>query len=70
MGKKKQLGIEINGCLFSKKDEDIDLDDFLDKFLKFVEDNGWHYGGGTNQIDTEGNKIDTKLKDKGKEDKA
>ncbi|EPD52059.1 hypothetical protein MHH33_12960 [Paenisporosarcina sp. FSL H8-0542] len=54
--KKKQLGIEIDGCVFADNG-DIDLDDFLDKFIEFVESNGWHYGGGTNQVDEDGNNI-------------
>lgn len=54
--KKKQLGIEIGGCVFADNG-DIDLDDFLDKFIAFVESNGWHYGGGTNQVDEDGNNI-------------
>ncbi|MEK5232774.1 hypothetical protein MHB42_13485 [Lysinibacillus sp. FSL K6-0232] len=53
---KKQVGIEINGCVFANNG-DIDLDDFLDKFIEFIEENGWHFGGGTNHVDEDGNYI-------------
>ncbi|BDH62493.1 hypothetical protein MTP04_26230 [Lysinibacillus sp. PLM2] len=58
LAKKKQLGIEIDGCVFADNG-DIDLDNFIEKFIEFIEDNGWHFGGGTNQIDSDGNMVKT-----------
>jgi uncharacterized protein YggL (DUF469 family) len=55
---KKQLGVEINGCIFANDENvDIDHDEFLDAFIEFVESKGWHFGGGSAQIDEEGNVI-------------
>ncbi|MBA4543060.1 MULTISPECIES: hypothetical protein [Thermoactinomyces] len=55
MRKKKQIGIHIDGCIFANdKNTDIDHDEFLDKFIAFVEENGWLFGGGTKRIDEDG----------------
>lgn len=42
-------GVEINGCIFSETG-DVDHDQFLDKFIEFIESNGWYFGGGTKEI--------------------
>lgn len=56
MEKRRKLGVEIQGCIFAN-DEGLDIshDEFWDKFIGFIEGNGWHFGGGTTQIDEEGN---------------
>lgn len=58
MEKKKQLGIHIEGSIFAEDEHvDIDHDVFLDKFIEFVEANGWMFGGGSQQIDEDGNPV-------------
>jgi uncharacterized protein YggL (DUF469 family) len=53
--KNKQLGIEINGTIFAEDEHtNINPDEFLDKFIEFVEKNNWLFGGGTKQIDEDG----------------
>lgn len=42
-------GIEVEGCVYSET-ENLTVDDFLDKFIVFVEENGWYFGGNTRQI--------------------
>lgn len=37
--------IAINGCVTVSKN--VTHDEFLEKFIKFIESNGWHFGGGT-----------------------
>lgn len=58
MKQRKQLGVKIEGALFANDEHaDIDLDQFLDKFIEFVESHHWHFGGGVQQIDDKGNKV-------------
>jgi hypothetical protein len=49
----KQKGIEISGSIYAENGE-IDHDEFTDKFIDFIESNGWYFGGGTKQVDEEG----------------
>uniref|UniRef100_C5DAY0 Uncharacterized protein n=1 Tax=Geobacillus sp. (strain WCH70) TaxID=471223 RepID=C5DAY0_GEOSW len=52
MKQKKQLGVYIEGCIYANDDnKSIEHDEFWDKFIDFIEANGWHFGGGTKQID-------------------
>lgn len=37
--------IEINGCI--KIPTNITHEEFLKKFINFIEENKWHFGGGT-----------------------
>ena len=37
--------IEINGCVTVQND--LTHDEFLEKFINFIEINGWYFGGGT-----------------------
>ncbi|WP_218186969.1 YggL family protein [Paenibacillus pini] len=37
-------GIEISGAIFANEGN-IDHDEFLDKFIEFIEANGWGFGG-------------------------
>lgn len=37
--------IEINGCITVQPE--VSHDEFLEKFINFVEENGWCFGGGT-----------------------
>lgn len=37
--------IEINGCISIQND--LTHDEFLEKFINFIETNGWYFGGGT-----------------------
>lgn len=40
--------IEIQGCVTVPKD--VSMDDFIDKFIAFIEENGWSFGGGYRTI--------------------
>lgn len=46
-------GIEINGVVFSNDESDIDHDEFLNAFIEFVEANGWNFGGGTTEVNSD-----------------
>lgn len=39
---------EIRGCI--EVTPDVDLDGFADEFLRWVEANGWCFGGGFREI--------------------
>ncbi len=54
---KKPLGIKIDGCVYATNEEDIIEEEFWNVFIKFIEEKGWYFGGGLNQIDEEGNYI-------------
>lgn len=45
-----QKGVKIDGMIFANEG-DVDLDEFLDAFIEFVESKGWFFGGGTRQVD-------------------
>ena len=36
--------VELNGCIAVPAD--VETDFVIDKFIKFVEENGWIFGGG------------------------
>lgn len=40
--------IEIQGCVTVP--EDVSIDDFIDKFITFIEENNWSFGGGYRAI--------------------
>ncbi len=41
--------IEIQGCV--SVPEEVSMDDFfIDKFIAFIEENGWSFGGGYRTI--------------------
>lgn len=40
--------IEIQGCI--QIPENLTFDEFYDKFIDFVEENQWSFGGGMKQI--------------------
>lgn len=40
--------VEIGGCI--EVPVDIDTDFVIDRFIEFVEDNGWTFGGGFRTI--------------------
>lgn len=54
---KNSKGIEINGCVFGNNEQDVGHKEFIEAFIEFVEAKGWYFGGGTVQIDEDGNKI-------------
>lgn len=39
---------EINGCI--EVQPEITEEDFYDKFIGFIESEGWYFGGGINEI--------------------
>ncbi|WP_220215022.1 MULTISPECIES: hypothetical protein [Thermoactinomyces] len=53
--KKKQIGVLVDGCVFANdQNQNVDLDEFVDAFLEWVESKGWHFGGGVRQVDEDG----------------
>ena len=40
--------IEIQGCV--EVSPETDIDHFTDEFIKWVESNGWSFGGGFSEI--------------------
>ena len=40
--------IEIQGCVSVSKE--VSTDDFIDKFIAFIEENRWSFGGGYRTI--------------------
>ena len=40
--------IEIQGCVTVP--EEVSIDDFIDKFIAFIEENKWSFGGGYRTI--------------------
>lgn len=45
--------IEISGIV----ETDLPHMDFLEKFIEWIELNGWSFGGGTCKVDENGNMI-------------
>lgn len=45
------MEIEINGCV--DVPDEVTVDEFLDKFIDFIESNGWYFGGGVNEYKDE-----------------
>lgn len=43
--------IQVNGVVEIKDSETHN--DFMDKFIQFVESNGWSFGGGTQDVTDE-----------------
>jgi uncharacterized protein YggL (DUF469 family) len=39
-------GIRLEGYVFAENEADIDQDEFVDTFIKFIESKGWYFGGG------------------------
>jgi uncharacterized protein YggL (DUF469 family) len=54
---KRPFGVRIEGFVYSNEG-DLGHNEFLDAFIEFIESKGWNFGGGTYQIDEEGEKID------------
>lgn len=54
---KKSVGVSIEGFVFANEGN-LGHNEFWDAFIEFVESKGWHFGGGTRQIDEEGNQIE------------
>jgi hypothetical protein len=47
--------IEINGCV--SLPSNVSHNEFLDKFIEWVDSNGWTFGGGTKELDSEGRQV-------------
>jgi uncharacterized protein YggL (DUF469 family) len=47
--------MKIEGIIELRDDEEIDR--VADKFIDFIEENGWFFGGGYKEVDEEGNAI-------------
>lgn len=45
------MEILINGCV-DTTDNPITVDEFNDKFIQWIESNGWYFGGGVNEYKT------------------
>ena len=50
MEKRKQFGIDISMTV----ETDMDVLDFTEKFVQWVEENGWSCGGGMRAVDEDG----------------
>lgn len=48
---KKSVGVEINGSVFGDDGKEVGHTEFWNAFIEFIEGKGWHFGGGTAQID-------------------
>lgn len=53
----KQTRVKIDGIIYSLN-RDLGHNEFLDEFLIFIESKGWQYGGGSFQVDEEGEHIE------------
>jgi hypothetical protein len=53
----KQSGIKLEGVIYPLEGN-LGNNNFMDEFLEFLESKGWQFGGGSYQIDEEGNIID------------
>jgi hypothetical protein len=49
----KQFGIELNLIVETQ----ISLNDFNSKFIKWIESNGWSFGGSMRAVDEDGKPI-------------
>ena len=47
--------VELDMMLTIKDDECVN--DVFDKFIEFVENNGWYAGGGMKEVDKDGNAV-------------
>ncbi|WP_200984500.1 hypothetical protein [Paenibacillus sp. Soil787] len=54
---KSPFGVQIEGSIYANEG-DLRPNEFLNAFIEFVESKGWFFGGGTYQVDEEGEKID------------
>lgn len=53
----RPIGVQLEGTIYAK-DGDLGHNDFINAFIEFVESKGWLFGGGSFQIDYDGEKID------------
>lgn len=53
---KKPVGVYLKGCIYANEG-DLGHNEFLDAFVRFIESMGCNFGGGSSQIDEEGEKI-------------
>lgn len=54
---KKPLGIHLDGCVYRDNGDDLSEEEFSNAFIEFIEERGWHFGGGLNQVDEDGNDV-------------
>lgn len=47
--------IEISGCVTLPKE--VTQEEFVNKFLSWVEENGWQFGGGTTELNENGEPV-------------
>lgn len=52
-----QTGVKIE-CVIYSLYGNLGHHEFLDEFLKFVVSKGWEFGGGSYQVDEEGQQIE------------
>jgi hypothetical protein len=53
---RKQIGVRIDGYVYPNQG-DLEYFEFWDAFIDFIESKGWQFGGGSFQVDDEGNKV-------------
>lgn len=52
---KKEKEFEINGCI--SVPEDLSYDEFWHKFIDFIENSNWYFGGGINEDGTNADHV-------------
>lgn len=52
MKEKKAFEIEIEGCI-DVRENWISSDEFTDKFIQWIEENNWYFGGGIKEYHDE-----------------
>ncbi|WP_186579523.1 YggL 50S ribosome-binding family protein [Aquibacillus kalidii] len=55
---KRPTGVNLDGVIYTNNNGDLGHNQFMDAFLEFIESNGWSFGGGSFQIDEEGEQIE------------
>lgn len=55
---KKPIGVHIEGTVYTNDGKALGNDQFLNAFIEFIESKGWHFGGGSIQVDADGEKIE------------
>ncbi|WP_090645310.1 hypothetical protein [Paenibacillus sp. UNC496MF] len=54
---KRPIGIHIEGTVFATEG-DLGHHEFTDAFIEFIQSKGWQFGGGSVQIDEDGEQVD------------
>lgn len=55
---KQPVGVHIDGVIYSNNGANIGSNELFVAIIEFIEQRGWHFGGGIHQVDEEGNRIE------------